>query len=52
MHQEIKELVSKAVREEKNRGRKKPSLSKMVTWVLAAAAAAIEDMQKPKVPPK
>jgi hypothetical protein len=28
MHQEVKELVSKAVREEKNRGRRKPSLSK------------------------
>jgi hypothetical protein len=52
MHQEIKELVSKAIKEEKNSGRKKPSLSRMVTWVLVAARTAIEDMQKPKVPPK
>jgi hypothetical protein len=51
MHQEIKELVTKVVREEKS-SRKKPSLSRMVTWILAATATAIEDMQKPKVPPK
>jgi hypothetical protein len=49
MHQEIRELVSKAIKEEKNSGRKKPSLSRMVTWVLAAARTAIEDMQKSKV---
>ena len=52
LHQEIKYLVSKAVKEEKDCGRKKPSVSRMITWVLAAAATKIEDLQKPKVPPK
>lgn len=52
MHQEIKDLVAKAVKEERKSNRKKPSLARMMTWILAAAAKAIEDMQKSKVPPK
>jgi len=52
LHQEIKDLVSKAIKEEKSSGRKKPSASRIITWVLTAAASAIEGMQKPRVPPK
>ena len=50
LHQEIKDLVAKAVREEKSSGSKKASISRMITWVLEAVSTALEDVQKPKIP--